>query len=108
SPVDVEPSLTWTFGVQLVQPLSALAALTKTCRWVGSVVLALSAQTTKRFRALSSERTVKSVSGDPVRPSAMWTSLTLSPHGLAVVGKSRNVGGRDAPGVPLLGGRLQV
>src|SRR5260221_14362395 len=53
SPVIVEPSLTCTGGVQLVQPLAALAALTKTWRWAG--LLLLTFQTTCRLRAASIE-----------------------------------------------------
>src|SRR2546423_10625831 len=46
SPVAVEPSLTWNGGVQVRQPLAALAALTKTWRWAGLSAGASSAQTT--------------------------------------------------------------
>src|SRR5438876_1367757 len=62
SPVVVEPSLTCTGVLQLVQPLAALAALTKTWRRLG--VLLLMHQTTKRLRALSIDSTEKSVSGE--------------------------------------------
>src|SRR6185437_2153407 len=55
SPVEAEPSLTWTGAVQVVHPLAALAALTKICRKAG---FALStAQTATRLRAVSIERT---------------------------------------------------
>src|SRR5437763_8552871 len=64
SPVAVEPSLTWTGAVQVVQPLAALDALTKIWRWPGSVLL--TAQTANRLRAVSMERTEKSTSGDPL------------------------------------------
>src|SRR5437667_10178010 len=73
SPVWVEASLTWTGGVQADQPLAALAALTKTCRFVQS--LALIFQTTYRLRAESMESTEKSVSGDRVGVSAILGSL---------------------------------
>src|SRR5438046_4794765 len=62
SPVAVDASLTCTGVVQLGHPLAALAALTKTCRWVG--VLLLMHQTTTRLRALSIDRTEKRVTGD--------------------------------------------
>src|SRR5260370_38031431 len=39
SPVPVDPSLTCTGGVQAFHPLDALAALTKTCRFVQSLLL---------------------------------------------------------------------
>src|SRR5919204_1313713 len=63
SPVPVEPSLTCTGAVQLVQPVFALAALTNTWRLVQSSLS--SAHTTTRLRALSIESTEKSVSGEP-------------------------------------------
>src|SRR2546428_1811596 len=65
SPVMVEPSLTWTGVLQLFQPLAALAALTKTCRCSGLLLVGLMHQTTTKFRALSMESTEKSVSGEP-------------------------------------------
>src|SRR5438128_7731333 len=58
SPVVVDPSLTCTGAVHFVHPLAALAALTKTCRRLG--VLLLMHQTRTRLRALSIERTEKS------------------------------------------------
>src|SRR5438067_6926053 len=65
SPVPVEPSLTWTGAVQLVQPVAAEAALTNTCRSDG--VSEEMFQATNRFRAESIEATLKSVSGEPGR-----------------------------------------
>src|SRR5207245_9539011 len=62
SPVPVDASLTCNGGVQLDHPLAALAALTKTCRFVQS--LALIHQTTYRLRADSMDRTDKSGSGN--------------------------------------------
>src|SRR5437762_11350421 len=76
SPVVVEASLTCTGVVQLVHPLAALAALTKTCRWLG--VLLLIHQTRTRLRALSIESTEKRVSGEPVGVSAILMSLVRS------------------------------
>src|SRR5438105_394737 len=70
SPVPVEPSLTWTGGVHVDQPLAALAALTKTWRSAG--LSALMFQTTWRLRAESIDKTENSVSGEPLRLSAMW------------------------------------
>src|SRR5207245_2033474 len=82
SPVIVDASLTRTGLLQLVQPLAALAALTKTCRCAG--VLLLMHQTTMRFRALSIDRTEKRVSGEPVGVSAILISLVRScPVGVA-------------------------
>src|SRR5690348_8799330 len=69
SPVVVDPSLTCTGAVHFVHPLRALAALTKTCRKLG--VLLLMHHTTTRLRALSIERTEKRVSGEPVGVSAI-------------------------------------
>src|SRR5207245_10022985 len=63
SPVWVEASLTWTGGVQADQRLAALAALTRTCRFVQS--LELMHQTTGRLRAESMASTEQSVSGAP-------------------------------------------
>src|SRR5438477_9844801 len=76
SPVTVDPSLTWTGAVHTVQPLAALAALTKTCRLAG--VLLLMHQTATRFRPLSMETTENSVSGEPVGVSAILISLVRS------------------------------
>src|SRR5258706_2281104 len=70
SPVVVEASLTRTGVVQFLQPLSALAPLTKTCRSAG--VEAVRAQTTKRFRALSIELTVQRACRDDFMVSATW------------------------------------
>src|SRR5438105_8228256 len=64
SPVAVEASLTRTGFVQRVQPLAAEAALTQTCRSAGSPFAGSTAHATWRFRAESSEATVKSVSGE--------------------------------------------
>src|SRR2546429_2970883 len=98
SPVPVDASLTCRGGVQLDHPLAALAALTKTCRFVQS--LALMHQTTYRFRAESMERTEKSVSGDPVGVSAILISRVRScPLPVA----SRKWSGPVASGVPMLG-----
>src|SRR6266478_6121389 len=76
SPVTVEPSLTCTGAVQLVHPLAALAALTKTCLRAG--LLLLTFQTTVRLRAVSIERTEKRVSGDPFGVSAILMSFVKS------------------------------
>ena len=76
SPVAVEPSLTWTGAVQVVHPLAALEALTKVWRRAG--LLLLTVQTTSRLRPESIDRTEKSVSGEPVGVSAMWTSFLRS------------------------------
>src|SRR5438552_1340185 len=76
SPVAVDASLTCTGLVHFVQPVAALAALTKTCRWLG--VLLLMHQTTTRLRALSIESTEKSVSGEPVGVSAIFMSFFRS------------------------------
>jgi len=65
--------LTWTGALQFVHPLAALATLTKVCRRVGSPLFGLTVQVTKRFRAVSKDSTVKSVSGDPGKLSAMCT-----------------------------------
>src|SRR2546421_9026884 len=73
SPVPVDASLTRTAGVQLDQPLAALAPLTKTCRAAGSS--ASMHQTTNRLRAESMESTENSVSGEPLRLSAIWISF---------------------------------
>src|SRR4030081_677362 len=69
SPVAVEPSLTCMGVVQVVQPLDALDALTNTWRCAGSELL--TAQTAVRLRALSMDRTEKSVSGEPAGVSAI-------------------------------------
>src|SRR6267378_6714098 len=76
SPVTVEPSLTWTGAVQLVHPLAALAALTKTWRLVQSLLVMH--QTTTRLRALSIDSTEKRVSGEPVGVSAILISFFRS------------------------------
>ena len=78
SPVAVEPSLTWTGAVQLVHPLAALEALTNVWRSLGSLLAGLTVQTTSRLRPESIDRTEKSVSGEPVGVSAMWTSFLRS------------------------------
>src|SRR5438132_4528604 len=97
SPVWVEASLTWTGGVQADQPLAALAALTKTCRFVQS--LALMHQTTCRLRAESIESTENRVSGDPVGVSAILISLVRS-WPLPVASRQWSV--PVAAGVPVL------
>ena len=61
-----------------------------------------------RLRAMSMDSTVKSVLGEPGRPSAMWINLLESPHGLALLGKSRNVRSPLASGVPILSSKLKV
>src|SRR6267143_4783336 len=76
SPVLMSPSLTWTGAVQLVHPLAALAALTKTWRLVQSLLL--THQTTTRLRALSIDSTEKRVSGEPVGVSAILMSFVRS------------------------------
>ena len=78
SPVAVEPSLTWTGAVHAVHPLAALEALTNVWRSAGSLLAGLTVQTTSRLRPESIERTEKSVSGEPVGVSAMWTSFLRS------------------------------
>src|SRR5256714_11472072 len=75
SPVAVEPSLTWTGAVHVVQPDAALEADTHDWSSAGSELLTV--QTTMRFRALSIDRTENSVSGKPV-VSAILTSLVGS------------------------------
>src|SRR5256885_12217234 len=76
SPVPVEPSLTWTGDVQLVHPLAALEALTNVWRRAGLLLLIV--QTTSRLRPESIESTEKSESGEPVRVTAILTSLVKS------------------------------
>src|SRR5438874_5421711 len=68
SPLPVEAFETWTGFVQLRQPEAAEDALTNTWSWEGESVL--TAQATKRFRALSIEATLNNVSGEPGRLSA--------------------------------------
>src|SRR5437867_9643130 len=97
SPVPVDASLTCSGGVQLDHPLAALAALTKTCRFVQS--LALMHQTTNRLRAESMESTEKSVSGDPVGVSAILISRVRS-WPLPVASRKCRV--PVASGVPML------
>src|SRR5207244_4506719 len=103
SPVPVEPSLTCTGGVQLDHPLAALAPLTKTCRFVQS--LAPMHQTIFRLRAESMERTVKSVSGEPDKLSAMWIRLAGLQPVVPAGGASRKVRFPLASGVPMLRSR---
>src|SRR5579871_5931109 len=79
--------LTCTGVVHLLQPVSGLAALTNT--WRSDGVPLEMAKATCRFRAESMERTLKSVSGEPFRLSAMWISLLGSPFGAVAVGWSR-------------------
>src|SRR6267378_955495 len=76
SPVFVDPSLTCTGLVHVFQPLASLAALTKTCRRLG--VLLLMHQTRMRLRAVSIESTEKRVSGEPVGVSAILMSFVRS------------------------------
>src|SRR5438552_11992655 len=100
SPVAVDASLTCTGLVHFVQPVAALAALTKTCRWLG--VLLLMHQTTTRLRALSIESTEKSVSGEPVGVSAILMSFFRSCVApVAVVVASRKWSIPLASGVPM-------
>lgn len=108
SPVSVDPSLTWTGLVHFRQPLAADAALTKTCRSAGLPSFGLSAQQTIRFRPESSEATVKSVSGEPLRLSATWIRALSFPLPPGVVGASRKVSRPDASGVPMLSRRSKV
>src|SRR5438552_9375447 len=77
SPVVPEPSLTWTGGVQLVQPLAALAALTNTWRLVG-VLLRLT-QTTKRFCAESIEATTK-LAASPLSLTTFVDATVIKPE----------------------------
>src|SRR5437773_408058 len=97
SPVVVEASLTCAGVVQLVHPLAALAALTKTCRRLG--VLLLMHQTRTRLRALSIESTEKRVSGEPVGVSAILMSFVRS---CPVPVASRKCNVPVASGVPML------
>src|SRR5438067_10479583 len=99
SPVPVEPSLTCTGGAQVDHPLTALAPLTKTCRFVQS--RALVHQTTYRLRAESMERTVKSVSGEPDKLSAMWIKLAGLHPVVPAAGASRKVRFPLTSGVPM-------
>src|SRR5437588_12381410 len=75
SPVAVEPSLTWTGAVQMVQPDAALEAETQVWRRAGSLLPTV--QATTRLRPVSIDRTEKSVSGGPV-VSAILTSFVRS------------------------------
>src|SRR5437868_8747133 len=75
SPVAVDPSLTWTGAVHLVQPDAALEAATHDWSSEGSELLTV--QTTNRFRALCIDSTENSVSGKSV-VSAIFTSLVRS------------------------------
>ena len=61
--------------LHFVQPLAAVATLTKAWRWAGLLLLGPSAQAAKRLRAVSMESTVNRVSGEPCRLSAMWMRL---------------------------------
>src|SRR5436305_239059 len=104
SPVADDPSLTCIGGVQLRQPLAALAALTNTWRWPGfdwSFVGSSTAQTRCRLRAWSIERTVNRTSGSPGMLSATWTSLVGSPP----APESRNLRSPFASGVPMFSSR---
>src|SRR2546428_7648629 len=103
SPVEVEPSLTCTGVVQLIHPLAAPAALTKTWRWLG--VSLLMHQTTTRLRALSIDSTEKSVSGEPVGVSAILMSFVRS---CPVPVASRKWSVPVASGVPMLRYRPSV
>src|SRR6266566_1172076 len=76
SPLVVDASLTCTGLVHFVQPVAALAALTKTCRRLGFELLMH--QTRMRFRALSIDSTEKRVSGEPVGVSAILMSFFKS------------------------------
>src|SRR6266568_3028086 len=97
SPVAVDPSLTCIGAVQVVQPLAALAALTKTCRRLG--VALLIHHTRMRLRALSIESTEKRVSGEPVGVSAILMSFVRS---CPVPVASRKWSVPVASGVPML------
>src|SRR3989454_328603 len=100
SPVVVEASLTRTGVLQLIHPLASLAALTKTWRWLG--VLLLMHQTTKRLRALSIESTEKSVSGE-LAVSAILMSFFGS--GVPLIVASRKCSVPAASGVPIFKNR---
>src|SRR6266480_2318891 len=97
SPVLVEASLTCTGLVHFVQPVAALAALTKTCRRLGFELLMH--QTRMRFRALSIDSTEKRVSGEPVGVSAILMSFFKS---CPVPVASRKWSVPVASGVPML------
>src|ERR1700730_16444934 len=77
-------ALTWTAGDHFVQPDLQLAALTKTCRSAGGVVLPdpPTAHTANRLRSLSIESALNRVSGLSGRPLATVIRLPLSPHAL--------------------------
>src|SRR5438093_12631905 len=95
SPLEVTPSLTCTGVVQLVQPLAGLAALTKTWRRLG--VLLLMHQTTKRLRALSIDSTEKSVSGELAVSAILMSFVRSCPVPVA----SRKWSVPVASGVPM-------
>src|SRR2546430_4319131 len=76
SPLVVDASLTCTGLVHFVQPVAALAALTKTCRLLGFELLMH--QTRIRLRAVSIERTEKRVSGEPVGVLAILINFVRS------------------------------
>src|SRR5207245_486812 len=103
SPVWVEASLTCTGGVQADQPLAALAALTKTCRFVKSFAPIF--QATYKLRAESIESTENRVSGDPDRLSAMWIKLAGLQPVVTAGGASRKVRFPLTSGVPMLRSR---
>src|SRR5438445_1330331 len=102
SPVPVEASLTWTGVLQLLHPLAALAALTKTWRWLG--VLLLMHQTTTRLRALSIDNTEKSVSGELAVSAILMSFVRSCPVPVA----SRKWSVPVASGVPMLRYRPSV
>ena len=101
--------LTWTGLVQLFQPEAAEAALTQVCRCEAGWVLgsAPTTQTRCRFRALSMERTEKSVSGLAGSPSATWISWVGS-CAAVVLGLSRKVRLPLLSGVPMFSSIDQV
>src|SRR5436305_4362715 len=75
SPLAVRPSLTCNGAVHCVHPVAALAPLTNVCLRAGSELL--TAHTAIRLRAVSMERTEKSVSGESL-VSAILTSFVRS------------------------------
>src|SRR3989442_6202991 len=97
SPVEVEPSLTWTGAVHRVHPLAALEALTKVWRKAG--LLLLTVHTTSRLRPESIDRTEKRVSGEPVGVSAIWTSFVRSWPPAPLSSRKRSL--PDGSGVPM-------
>src|SRR5437899_2209382 len=91
-----------------VRPLADDGACPNSCRRAGLPLFGLSAHVMHGLRALSLDGTVKRVLGEAERLYAMWISLLESPHGLATLGKSRNVRSPLASGVPILSSKLKV